>query len=170
MKTQSTARIDALKGAGFKLRHVKTFKGVENSQLDAVLYIGNKILCSVFDDGWGGGLDIHWENAQAEKIVREFCAAQPDYVSDDIIDAGKPFTCKYDVEFLVDDLMEVYQEEKEQKRLQRRAKTQVLFRLKGDPDGEWRVCGKNLMKPEHHEAARAAMSRKYGEQIERFYA
>ena len=154
----------------FKLKNVKTFKGMENDQLDADLYCDGKYMATFFDDGWGGGYQIEWASPEAEKIVTDYCAAQPAYVSKDLIDAGKPFTCDYSVEFLVDDLFNAYQEEKEAKRLQRRAKTQVLFRLKGDAEGEWRVCGKNLLTPEKHQAARDAMTRKYGDKIERFYA
>jgi hypothetical protein len=158
------------KKADFTLKGVKTFKGMENDQYDATLYCQGKALAHIWDDGWGGCLNVEYKSPAAEQIVKAFCATQPPMICEWIDkETGKPGEIKYDIELLAGDLMDIYYRDKEEARFARHAKKTCLFRLKGDEADTWRQCGKNLITDADHYRAQQAMERKYGDKIECFY-
>ena len=42
------------------LKKVKSFRGHDGAGVNADVYVGKKKLAEENDDGWGGGLDLHY--------------------------------------------------------------------------------------------------------------
>lgn len=53
----------------FKLKSVKHVAGHDGQGFTCNLYYKNKKVASIFDDGWGGGLQITWTDRSADKYV-----------------------------------------------------------------------------------------------------
>lgn len=52
----------------FKLKAVKKVNGHDGQGFTCNLYLKNKKVAEIFDDGWGGPLEIRWNDSQSEKV------------------------------------------------------------------------------------------------------
>jgi hypothetical protein len=134
----------------YSVKSVKTFEGMEGYGFNCSLYRGKRKVAFVIDEGNGGCLLIRWLDMDApkvthtvtwagkdrevkmtpeEKVLREHCESLPEYEF-----SGKTFGMTMDI--LINDLVNRHLEDKE---LRRHCKKEILYRLKGDKPGTWRV-------------------------------
>lgn len=52
----------------YTVKAVKEFRGHDGHGYECKLYKANKPVAVVVDDGWGGGLQFHWNDADAEQV------------------------------------------------------------------------------------------------------
>jgi|GEM_PF-4794825 len=56
---------------GIQLKAVNYFRGHDGYGVSANLYLDNKKIGEILDDGWGGGFQIHIEQKEKEEILKE---------------------------------------------------------------------------------------------------
>ena len=137
----------------YSVKGVKSFRGMEGQGFNATLYRGKIKIAFVIDEANGGCYHYDWFNRAEEKILMDYCESLPkEAVYDDM-------EISVDPDMLVGALVDKYENDKKFSRL---CKTSTVFRLKGDPDGQYQV----YKKVPFNEAMRKLLMEKYGDTIE----
>lgn len=153
----------------YTLKGVKTFNGMEGGGYEASLYLGKKKIATAFNDGNGGCDHFQFLNREDEKAFTDFCVnwyqtsqAKAEFEK---LTAhhGTDHTNYRDSLAMESWVSEFIADREEEKTLKRLSKKKTLFRLKGDPIGEWRTY--NTIDPR----AIPVIQEKHGDQIERIY-
>lgn len=153
----------------YTLKGIKTFNGMEGGGYEANLYLGKKKIGTCLNGATGGPDDFHFFKKEDEEAFVAFCkewyqtseakAGFDKLVAHTGTDSSN-YDTSYAMEGWVSEFLAAYEEEK---LLKRWSKTKTLFRLKGDPVGEWRTY--NTVDPRVIPQIRE----KHGDQIERIY-
>ena len=123
--------------SNFSLKKVKTFRGHDGDGVNADVYHDKKKIAEVDDDGWGGGLSIHyfengeWTKAGGLKIpqtITDFLKTLPTHsYKEHFADVGfsvdeddKDEVMEWNVEDLFNELIESVLERREFKKLLRK--------------------------------------------------
>lgn len=153
----------------YTLKGIKTFNGMEGGGYEANLYLGKKKVGTCFNDGNGGCDYFHFNKKEYEAPFVAFCKewyqtsqakAEFEKLTAQYGTDADNYSQSYAMESWVSEFLASREEEKN---LKRWSKTKTLFRLKGDPVGEWRTY--NTVDPRVIPHIRE----KHGDQIERIY-
>ena len=134
----------------YEVRNVKTFMGNDCPGFNATLYRDGVKIALVVDDGSGGMMSFEWLDCQAPKVEipwwnykNEPCMilCTPEEAKLHEFIRGKTFDGlsgpeQMDIEMFASGLVDKFENAKRFKRL---CKTNTLFRVNGDKDGEWRT-------------------------------
>lgn len=153
----------------YTLKGIKTFNGREGDGYEASLYLGKKKVAWAFNGGDGGCDDYRFVSKEDEKAFSDFCEkwyqtsrAKPEF--EKLVGHTGTDHTHYDRALAMELwVAEFIADREEEKLLKRLSRTKTLFRLKGDPVGEWRSC--NTVDPR----AIPEIQKKHGDQIERIY-
>ncbi len=153
----------------YHLKGLKTFNGMEGGGYEATLYLDKKKVAIAMNGGAGGCDDFHFVSRDDESAFQAFVdawyetsRAKVDWaafvkehgLNDDEVSAGSKMESW--VSSAIGDI-------ENQKRLKRLARTQTLFRLKGDNEGDWRT-----VKPAGDRAV-LWIREKYGDKVETIF-
>ena len=129
---------------------VKTFRGREGEGFNAWLHVNGVKACFVMDEATGGEYHFEWDPKYPD-LEKQFYA----YVDTlpEKHDVELNFTYKPNADIVVADLVNEFMNGK---RFRRLCKTQTLFRVTGDPSGEYRV-----IKMAWGEKVKAYLDKKY---------
>ena len=140
----------------YKVKNIKTFRGMEGIGFNANLYRGTKKIALVIDDAQGGPFRYEWEDYKAErvsidgkdysgreftykgtpeeKLLVEYASSLPSIKHGGIEIPTSP-------DLIVEKLINEVEDRRHFKKL---AKTKTLFRYEGDDtsNNEWRVYKK----------------------------
>lgn len=143
----------------FELKKFKAHKELSEETLcfDADLWADGAKVAFVCNHGTGGCHEVRWLDQTKGKEIEALCASQPDEEYDDY---GMHMVVKYEVDTLVDKLIDMHERDKW---LKTQCKKHVLFRLKGDQADSWRMI-KNMAWDEKIEAL---IREKNGDNLER---
>lgn len=129
----------------YTLKGIKTFNGMEGGGYEANLYFCKKKIATAFNGANGGPDDFHFFSKEDETNFVDFCDRW--YQTSQAKVEFEKLTAHYGTDhtnFSKSLAMESWIAEfiaarEEEKLLKRWSKTKTLFRLKGDPVGEWRT-------------------------------
>jgi len=134
----------------FSVKKVKTFRGHDGQGVNADVYHGRKKIAEVDDDGWGGGLSIHyfengeWTKAgglQIPQIITDFLKTLPTHTYEEhfsnvgfsIDEDKKDEVMEWNIEDFFNELIDSVLERREFKKILRK-----VCALKDD-EGEKRI-------------------------------
>lgn len=126
----------------------------ETNCFSASIYLDGKRIGFVKNEGRGGVNLVDREDRKAGAKVEAYAKTLPPLPP--FYKGGKPL--EYNLDMLIGDLLEKYEEERIHKRWYKKG---TVFRLKGDKKGEWKVI--------HHpysEAVKTHLIEKYGDELE----
>lgn len=160
---------------GYSIRKFKSFTGMEGLGFNAELCHNGRPVCFVIDEANGGEFNYQWYDWKAERVPLE----RVDY-------QGKKFTYKAtpdEAQFLAflaslpseknewddkfspvddDSFMAAFVDDYEsEKQVKRWCKTKTVFRLKGDPDGEY-----HTIKQLFNQNLKDWLVKKHGDKLE----
>jgi hypothetical protein len=154
------------------IKNYRSCGGNETDAFSCILYLDGKKAAEVSNDGNGGMNMTRWLDRDLQRAFLAHCVtvARPimDSWSAGLPDA-KPTSdetfamyCKSEevIDVVVNDFLGKMAEEKQLKRL---CKTKVVFRLKGDRDGEWR--GFKADWTTQKDSAKARLVKDFGDQL-----
>ncbi len=153
----------------YTLKGIKTFNGMEGGGYEANLYLGKKKVATAFNDGNGGPDFFRFLSKEVEVAFINFCAkwyqtSRAKVEFEKLVGHTGTDHTHYDRALAMELwVAEFIADREEEKLLKRLSRTKTLFRLKGDPIGEWRSC--NTVDPR----AIPEIQKKHGDQIERIY-
>ena len=157
-----------MKLTDFSVKAVKIFKGHDGNGYNCNLYLNNKKVAEIIEDGWGGGLQIHWKDSSAPKVeinrredATKYCqykGTPTEKVLVELLNDHPP--CEdfdtplyYNIDMFVDDLVNDHLEAKEFKR---KCKTKTLIITKECQKGQYIAYSrayspqmKDFIKKEH---------------------
>lgn len=147
----------------YSVKNVKSFIGMEGLGFNANLYRGKKKIAFCMDDANGGMVHIDWDtggNGGAEgQLLRGHVANLPKVIS-----SHDKIELTIDEGWFVIDLVSKWEDDKEERKLQRACKTKTLFRCKADvdmhPDEKFQPYW-TINKP-FNENTRAKLEKEYG--------
>lgn len=153
----------------YTLKGIKTFNGMEGGGYEANLYLGKEKVATAFNDGNGGSDLLRFRSREDEKAFEDFCgnwyqtsAAKEEF--DKLVGHTGTDSTHYDKSLAVESwVAEFIADREEEKLLKRLSKKKTLFRLKGDPVGEWRTI--KSVDPR----IITQLRRTHGDRIERIY-
>ena len=134
----------------YSVKAVKSFESPDGGGFNCTLLEDGKPVAQCHDSGDGGDVDFRWLDKTAEARLEQYCAALPKTDPDEY---GMELT--WDPGFFVSDLVARYLDDK---RFERMSRTKYLFRVEGDPAGEWRTikrCPEALLQ----------ITRRYGDAV-----
>lgn len=153
------------------VKSLKSCMGNEGYAYSATLYLDGKKVGYVRNDGNGGGCLIQFfkkvkgkpvRDVESEKKVLAYVEEQPEIdMGEHPRKPGGKWMMKPDLDWVVSQVCEEALADKERRRW---CRTQVCFRIKGDPEGNWRTI-KGKWKTEGREI-KEYLVKKYGDQIE----
>lgn len=108
---------------------VAEFMSEETLCFSCTVYVNGKKALTAENQGHGGNTDIRALDNALFNIINDYAKSLPPYVCED-------FTLEYDLEILIDELVE---KEQENKQLKKWCKTKTLFTLPEDKKGEYRT-------------------------------
>jgi hypothetical protein len=145
------------------LKKLKTCQGGDGIAFSAELHVDGKLAAYARDDGNGGSIFIEWTptrkpgksiwESDVKDRLEAWCATQPP------CDYGD-FTMPLDIETLINREIDRMEEEKQ---LRRWCRTQVVFRVEGDKEGEWHLLKVKFAGNEAR--VRAQLGRDYGDKL-----
>ena len=122
--------------SNFSVKKVKTFRGHDGQGVNADVYHGRKKIAEVDDDGWGGGLSIHyfengeWTKAgglQIPQIITDFLKTLPTHTYEEhfsmfhsIDEDKKDEVMEWNIEDFFNELIDSVLERREFKKLLRK--------------------------------------------------
>ena len=127
--TEEEAR-EIIINSEWSVKNVKFFAGHDADQMSCSLYMDGKRVATVLDDSWGGGFQCNWIKTDMTKDFE--CFAKCITVESKYFDDGTTYNGDIVVDVLVNHFEEV-------KQMEKWCKGKIVFRLKGDNDGEWRT-------------------------------
>ena len=136
----------------YNVKGVKSFRGMEGYGFNATLFRGKVKIAFVIDEANGGCYHYDWFDRAEDKRLRDYCETLPKEAVYDMEIAVDP-------DILVSELVERYENDKKFSRL---CKVSTLFRLKGDPEGQYQV----YKKVPYNEAMKKHLVEKYGDTVE----
>lgn len=139
----------------YNVKGVKSFRGMEGQGFNAILYRGKIKIAFVIDEANGGCYHYDWFSRAEEKILRDHCESLPTQAIYDVEIAVDP-------DMLMSELVDKYENDKKFSRL---CKISTLFRLKGDPEGQYQV----YKKVPFNEAMKKFLQEKYGDALEEIF-
>ncbi len=164
-----------MKTNGYEVKNVKTFVGMEGEGFNASLYKDGVRIAFVMDEATGGPYSYQWDDRKADKVkINDF-----DLKGDKITYMGTPFQkelvdfmntlppiedehsdepMRVDLDIFVGHLVDDFEHTKW---LKRQCKKKTLFRLKGDPEDEY----KTVTHP-FNGKVKEFLEKKYGEQVQ----
>lgn len=172
----STATPTTRQYSRLTVKNLRSCEGNEGYAYSATLYLDGKKVGQVRNDGNGGMTFVDFfkrvrgkveRDREAEAKVLAYVAEQPDVdmgpdpKAEDYPNPAKRWMMKPDLEWVASQVVEQALEEKEQRGW---CRSKVVFRLKGDRDGEWRTI-KASWKTQGPQV-RAHLAKKYGDKIE----
>lgn len=112
----------------------------ETNAFVADVYVDGKKVGYAKNEGHGGNTDVrsYPETHDQFKKAEDYCKSLPDTVHD--LGGNEPFTMKSDLESVVDDLLEQWLKEKEEKKIQNYCKKGVVYKT---PNGHGIISWKN---------------------------
>lgn len=151
---------------------LKTFRGMEGRGYNATLCRDGAKVALLIDGGNGGMLDVEWADHAKPRVGAKIkrhdgseailkCTPEEALLRNFLW--GKTYTfdghvMDQDIESFCGELIDAFTNER---RFRRMCIKKVLFRLKGDKGGEYRVINQVFSQPLH-----AAMVKKYGDKID----
>lgn len=133
----------------YTVKGVKTFRGMDTHGYNATLYRGKKKVAFLIEEGNGGELNINWADWQQPRVpISTFGHDGTEYKwngtpEEELLYAHVRARSKDDhridkseVDMFLAGLVDDFENDK---RFKKMCKTKTLFRVKGDPEGEWRV-------------------------------
>jgi hypothetical protein len=118
---------------GYSVKDYKEMRGHTEAEVawSCTLLKNNKPIATVFDDSWGGCLQIDFKDKTEEKNFYDYCKTLPQWKSEHF---EKPFDTDGDIfiNFLIDD----FQFEKKVKKL---IKTKTIFSFQDDEQHTYRI-------------------------------
>ena len=170
----------------YSVKNVKSFMGMDALGFNCNLYRGKKKIAFCIDDGNGGMLHIDWmhsklpktENeypnkkaydkawdewkklkAEEEKLLLKHVKKLPKVKSS--FGGKEEMELTIDMDWFITDLVSKWEQDAEERKIQRQCKSKTLFRLKGDKEGEhW------VLKNTFDDRVRKALNDKYGDKLE----
>jgi hypothetical protein len=133
---------------------MKSHRGMEGMTLDVNLYLDGKLVGYGIDDGNGGGMYFNWEGYSPKLTPEESgrrARANEDAVEQYIVSLNlppdvinnigpEPFEMKQDLEHLINEVVDNWQEDKAQRaQFSRTAKGNVIFRMPGEAADKFRT-------------------------------
>ena len=136
--------IDKTKRTDYTVKNVKTFDSHDGGGYNCTLYRENKKIATAHDGGYGGGVELHWLDRDTGKKENGLPVLQPSIESIRFYDMIKDLEpvqyheepLSYNDNMFVGELVNEYELNKQYKRWCRK---QTVFRVKGDPEGEFRT-------------------------------
>lgn len=126
----------------------------ETNAYAADIWIDGKKVGEARNDGGGGETIIHIMPRALHEKAEAFCKAMPNEPEHDL---------EMNLELYIDLMAEqMIRNQEELKQYKRWCKKETVFRVKGDPAGEWRTIKKQPYEPRVAEAIR----KKYADQLE----
>ncbi len=122
----------------YTVKNVKTFKGTDGPGFSATLYRDEIKIASVLDEGDGGDMSFMWDRPAEAGLFKEYCETQPPMP----MEGHDPLPMTTDI--MVGRLVDNYTALAEQRRW---CKGKIVFRLKGDKEGQWRTLKGVYSKP-----------------------
>lgn len=109
-----------------ELKNVKIHPDIseETNCFSATIYVDDKKVGEVKNDGQGGCHSYHWNDIIAERQLEAWAKTQPHEFDFDYVDQ------------LIDNILE---KQETLRWLNRNTKNKTLFRLPGDKNGDWRI-------------------------------
>ena len=136
----------------YSVKNIKSFQGREGYGYNCNLYRNGKKVAFCYDDASGGGMHpIEWDNAprtratdeewetyrtwraEEERLLAEHIATLPPAPPDERWPNLPPLTI--DEGLFVEELVNRFEEEKEERKIERQCKTKTLFRLSTNREG-----------------------------------
>jgi hypothetical protein len=119
-----------------ELKNVKTFRGMEGYGLNATLYVDGIKTAFVIDDANGGPVDYEIFNKAKFDEIKAYAASLPaePIVFDGVPaldEKNQPMTIQPDVDTLVDKAFNLIQRAKEQKKIEKKMETCVMWGIPG---------------------------------------
>lgn len=142
-----------------ELRNVKINNRLsdETTCFSASLYIDGRKEAEVANRGCGGSNEYRFADRETEQRFYAFCKSLPPIPPDD----KWPHEMAMDADLYIDQLLMVFQENKE---LQRWCKKDTVYRLKGDKPGTWRTL-RSRTGPVFTPAVKAELQKRHGDQL-----
>ena len=143
------------------LSGIKTFDSPDGGGFNATLLFDGKKVATVHDGGHGGEVELYPIStskvsfAEVRDILKAEAAKLPPFKYDD----GTELTQDYGD--LIVGLVSAWEQQKEDKRLQKLCQTKILFRLKGDRADQLRT----IIAP-WNDTTKTYMRTHYGDKIE----
>jgi hypothetical protein len=152
----------------FELKKVKYSPSLseETNAFTAEVWLDGKKVGYASNRGHGGNTDVDLELPRRSEIL-DWVSKQPAKVYA-ASEGMKEFSVPYDMEVVVDDLMEKWLDEKYGEGAQKKkwCKKQVVFRLKGDKAGSYRTLKKDALTGTYSKRQKEYLVKTHGDKIE----
>lgn len=121
----------------YKVKNVKSFRGMEGDGFNANLYLGSKKVAFVMDSAFGGDYTYEWVSKEDETVFGAFLLTLPLVDMSEFGPEFEPFNVTPDI--FMGELVGKFEEEREKRGWCRKS---IVYRLKGDAIGRWRLVAK----------------------------
>ena len=162
----------------YTLSSIKTFIGREGHGFNATLKRDGKVVALARDDASGGPMNIDWKDGHHDskeayafevfaRMEYEANGGRARHIAQmqEFGLARDTITEQSDADVAEDWINRAIDQHATEKRLKRLAKTQTLFRLKGDAEGEWRTIPKHV----YSQVVVDHLTKKHGDLLEIIY-
>ncbi|HNS55588.1 MAG TPA: hypothetical protein PKO34_00925 [Smithellaceae bacterium] len=146
----------------YTVKGLKTFVGMEGmGGFNVTLCRNEKPVAMVINDDSGGDFCWEWKSKSEEAILSKHCKSLPPGKYYD----GTPMTVTPDI--YVCELIDIYEQNK---KIQRKCKSHLCFRLKSDEPGAYRTVKlKTLGVEKYCEKVKILLAKTYGDNVELIY-